>query len=206
MLQATLGVYAPAGQCSWTGNLKDAAGDVIDTLFGGGTFANAGTNTAEFNFSGPKIALSGKNGPYVLTDLQLTCGGNTVSRNLQSSISGFTASQFHNVPPGLTISTDSPAQTLRSGSAVYSTVSVAAVGTFEGDAALTVSGLPGGVSAVFQLPAIPVPGGSPLTITAGPSTPAGTYSITITATSGPIVATATVNLTVATSGASPPSR
>ncbi len=69
---------------------------------------------------------------------------------------------------------------------------------FNWPVALTVSGVPSGVTPTFSVPNIPAPGAgsSVLQFASGISAAAGTYTVTITATGGNITKTATVTLTV----------
>ena len=73
-------------------------------------------------------------------------------------------------------------------------------GSFTSSIALSVSGLPSGVSAAFSPASITTPssGNSTLTFTSSSSTTPGTYTLTITATGGGITQTATVLLTITT--------
>jgi hypothetical protein len=196
ILRVMVGVYSPAGSCSWIGALTDPTGALIDRYYGSASFATTGNNTAEFDFSGAKIAQSGMNGPYTLTELSLTCGSNTVSSGLQLTTQAFSAAQFHLVLAGISLSVDAPAQTIISGGLRDSTVSVASTGAFQGAANLSISGLPSGITATFDLPAIPVPGGSPLEIVVGSSAVPGIYPLTVTATSGSLSGSTPISLTV----------
>jgi subtilase family serine protease len=78
------------------------------------------------------------------------------------------------------------------------TVGTTTSGSFTGSIALSVSGLPSGVSAAFSPATItnPSSGNSILTFASSPSTTPGTYALTITATGGGITQTASVSLTM----------
>jgi subtilisin family serine protease len=83
------------------------------------------------------------------------------------------------------------------GTATYG-VSVAGVRGFQGDVTLTLSGLSGSQASWTFAPAV-VPGGSgnsTLSVTTAASIPPGTYPLTITATGGSLVRTATASLVV----------
>jgi len=75
-------------------------------------------------------------------------------------------------------------------------VSVSPSGGFNGSVILSASGLPSGASASFSPSAIAGSGSSNLSISTSSGTPAGTYPVTITATSGSLVHTAQVTLFV----------
>jgi hypothetical protein len=80
-------------------------------------------------------------------------------------------------------------------------------GGFTGQIALSVASLPSGATSVFSPPALNVSDSSSqsslLTVTAGNNSPPGTYTLTITAASGSVQHTASVYLTVYSTGANP---
>ncbi len=61
---------------------------------------------------------------------------------------------------------------------------------------LSVTGLPAGVSPSFSVDPVGTPGLSVLTLNIGPAAPTGTHEVTITGTSGAIVRSAVVDLTI----------
>ena len=82
------------------------------------------------------------------------------------------------------------------------TVTVTAQGGFSGSVALSISGLPTqtGNTGVFAPTSVSGSGTSTLTITVGSTTPAGTYNLTITGSSGGANRTAALTLIVPSSG------
>jgi len=76
------------------------------------------------------------------------------------------------------------------------TVNVTALSGFTGTVALTVSGLPAGATGTFTPQTVTGSGASALAVSTGVTTPAGTYSLTIRGTSGPLSHTANVTLVV----------
>ncbi len=84
------------------------------------------------------------------------------------------------------------------GASVATTITMAVSGGFNGSVSLSASGLPAGATADFNPASIAAPGSgsSTLTLTAGPQTPAGTYNVTITGTSGGTIHTSTISFTV----------
>jgi serine protease AprX len=76
------------------------------------------------------------------------------------------------------------------------TVGVSVVGGSVGNVSLTVAGLPAGTTAVFSPNPVASPGSSALTVKTTSSTRRGTYTLQITGTSGSLVHTITVILTV----------
>lgn len=87
-------------------------------------------------------------------------------------------------------------RSVTAGGTVAYAVSVAAIGGFTGNVSLTASGLPSGATASFSPASLTGSGSATLSIATSISTPAGTYPVTITATSGSLQHTATVSLTV----------
>jgi hypothetical protein len=82
------------------------------------------------------------------------------------------------------------------GSSATSTVSTAVTAGSAQSVALTASGLPTGASASFNPTSVTAGGSSTLTLATGSSTPAGTYSVTVTGTGASATHTATYTLTV----------
>ena len=75
-------------------------------------------------------------------------------------------------------------------------VSVSASGTGVGLVDLSVSDLPPGASAIFAPPSTSVPGESTLTVVPALSTPSGSYTFTVTGSSGGVTRSTTAVLTV----------
>ncbi len=77
-------------------------------------------------------------------------------------------------------------------------ISTTVTGGFTAAVALTASGVPTGATAAFSPPSIAAPGSgsATLTLTAGASTPIGTYSVTVTGTGGSKTHTATISFMV----------
>jgi hypothetical protein len=76
------------------------------------------------------------------------------------------------------------------------TITLAAVGTYAGPVYLSAEGLPSNATAAFAPPAVTAPGAAELVVATTLATPPGTYTITITGTSGPYTHSATVTLVV----------
>ena len=101
--------------------------------------------------------------------------------------------------PDFNISGTTTATVAAGGTAAYS-VSVAALNGFTGTVTLSVSGLPSGATASFNPASINSSGSSTLQVATTASTPTGTYSLTITGTSGSDVHSYTAQLTVSPAG------
>jgi subtilisin family serine protease len=87
-------------------------------------------------------------------------------------------------------------QTIHRDSSGIFTVSVAALGGFTGTVSLHVAGLPSRTSASFNMSSITTSGTSVLTVRVGEHAARGTYTLTITGTSGSLSHSVTVSLTI----------
>jgi cellulose 1,4-beta-cellobiosidase len=96
--------------------------------------------------------------------------------------------------PGFTVS--ATGTTVMQGTAATSSVTVGTFNGFDSAVALTISGLPAGVTASFSPTSVTGSGGSTLTFTAAATATVGAATVTITGTSGSTVETATMTLTV----------
>ena len=83
----------------------------------------------------------------------------------------------------------------RGGTALYN-IGITETNDFIDPVALSIAGLPAGVTASFSPPAPVPPANVVLSLTASGSAPTGTYSLTVSGTSGALVRTAPITLTV----------
>jgi subtilase family serine protease len=98
--------------------------------------------------------------------------------------------------PDFALSATPASQTVTAGTSAGYTVSATSMGGFSSTINLSLSGLPSGATASFSPQSISGSGNSALTIATSSSTPAGSYTLTITGQSGGLVHTATVTLNV----------
>src|SRR5439155_756763 len=98
------------------------------------------------------------------------------------------------LPSSFTIAASPSSQTVLQGGSTSYGVTINPTGGFTGQVTLSVSGLPGGGSGSFS--PNPATGSSTLSVTTGASTPAGSYTLTITGVSGALTQTTTVALVV----------
>ncbi|MGA2653588.1 MAG: glycoside hydrolase family 6 protein [Terracidiphilus sp.] len=96
--------------------------------------------------------------------------------------------------PGFSLS--ATGASVEQGTTATSGVSVSAINGFDSAVALTVTGLPAGVTATFSPASVTGSAGSTLTFTASATAVPGTYPLTVTGTSGSTTETATLSLTV----------
>ena len=95
-----------------------------------------------------------------------------------------------------TFSLSATSVSILQGSSGSSTVTSTVADGFDSAVALTVSGLPTGVTGTFNPTSITGSGSSTLSLTVASTTTAGTYTITVTGTSSTITKTTTFTLTV----------
>lgn len=109
----------------------------------------------------------------------------------------FVTTQVSTTPDFTVSTTPSSVTVLPGGTAAY-TSTVTALNGFSGITTLSVSGLPSGATATFSPTSITGSGTSALSVVTTSSTPVGSYTLTITGTSGSLVHTSTVTLIVGT--------
>jgi YVTN family beta-propeller protein len=114
--------------------------------------------------------------------------------NTETVIDGFTGTPA----PDFILSAVPTSLTVKLGRSASSTISVTAVGGFSSDVGLSVSGLPSGVTAVFNPESLSAPGAgtSTLTFSASTTAPGGTSTVTVTAGGGGITHSVNIALTV----------
>jgi hypothetical protein len=102
--------------------------------------------------------------------------------------------------PYFLISSSAQSMTIARGGSGTSTITSTLSGNFNSTVALSATGLPSGATASFSPTSFGAPGGgsSTLTITAGFSTPPGTYNMTVTGSGGGQTHSTQINLTVST--------
>jgi thermitase len=106
--------------------------------------------------------------------------------------------------PDFGISAPASAVTAQQGTQATFNLSIAGQNGFNGQVALAVTGLPAGATATFAPTSVPASGSSALKVSVAGTTPAGSYTLTITGTSGSLVHTATAHLVVTAAPPPPP--
>src|SRR5712692_3586796 len=136
--------------------------------------------------------------------LTLAASSTAITGTSTVTITGASGSLSHTATLSLTVNAPAPAPnfslsaspyTLTQGSNGTSTITVTPQNGFTGSVALSVSGLPSGVTASSFNPASTA-STSVLTLTASSTAATGTFPVTITGTSGSLSHTATLSLTV----------
>ncbi|MBZ5504083.1 MAG: hypothetical protein LAO78_01230 [Acidobacteriia bacterium] len=105
--------------------------------------------------------------------------------------------------PDFSVTASPASQTVTAGAGTSYTATATASGGFTGTVSFSVSGLPAGASASFSPASVAGSGSSTLSVTTSITTPAGTYTLTITGTSGALVHSSTVKLVVNPVGGTP---
>ena len=150
---------------------------------------------ATATFSPPSISGAGT------TTLSITTTPTTTTGTFALTITAVSGSLTHTVnvsltvtqQPDFTLSASPSTQTVRRNSTATYTLSIAPSGGFNGIVTLGVSISPSGPTAVLTPPSLSA-GSSLLTVKSGTKT--GTFTLVVTATSGPTTHTSTVSLTV----------
>jgi uncharacterized protein (TIGR03437 family) len=131
-------------------------------------------------------------------ELGLTLSDPAIMRSVAATLTG----DFNGGTPwlgseaGFSLSVSAPALTVSAGNSKTSTVTAAGFGGFSSAVALTVSGLPAGVTASFTPASITGSGTATLQLSATALAAAGTYTITFTGTAGGLTETASLGLTI----------
>src|SRR5437773_69314 len=105
--------------------------------------------------------------------------------------------------PNFSITSSTPTLTISQGASGTSTITTAISGPFNSTVSLSASGLPAGTTTAFNPATIAAPGAgwSTLTVSVGPTTPLGTYNVTVSGAGGGQTHSTTINLTVTSTGA-----
>jgi pseudomonalisin len=99
-------------------------------------------------------------------------------------------------PPTLTVSAQSRFITVLLGTSSTFNVTVATGGSFTGNIALNVTGLPEGVTASLSQTQLPAAGSVTLTFAAGTNAPTGSYQVTVQARGDGVIATQQLSLAI----------
>ena len=184
---------APGASTSYTVTVTPTGG-----FTGTVTFSATGLPAgASASFNPPSVGGSGTSTMTVTTSSTTPTGTSTLT------ITGTSGTLVHTTTVTLVVSNPgadfaisaSPASqtVVRRGSTSY-TVTATPTGGFTGTITFSVSGLPGGATASFNPPSVNTSGGSTMTVTAGNQR--GTFTLTITGTSGALQHSTSVTLIV----------
>jgi hypothetical protein len=164
------------------------------------------TGQVTFSVSGLPVGASGSFAPNAATTsstLSITTSTSTPAGSYTLTITGMSGTLTHtvtvafvvNAPIDFTLSASPSSQAVVQGGSTTYSVSISPTGGFNGQVALSVSGLPVGAGGSFA--PNPATTSSTLSVTTSTSSPSGGYTLTITGVSGTLTHTTTVSLTVA---------
>jgi hypothetical protein len=120
----------------------------------------------------------------------------TITGTDGASLTHTTGVTLVNGPSDFTISATPASQTVSAGSSASYTVNIAGSAGFSGTVHLGVSGLPKKINATFNPSSVVGSGPSTLKVSPNPQAPHGTFTLTITGSSGATSHSTTVGLTV----------
>ncbi|PYU88411.1 MAG: hypothetical protein DMG26_08460 [Acidobacteria bacterium] len=175
------------------------------------TALNGFTGTVTFSASGlPSGANASFNPPSVTgsgsSTMNVTTSSTTPTGTYTLTITGTSGSLVHTATVTLvvtaatggdfSISASPPSQTVTRGASTTYTVTVTPSGGFTGTVTFSVSGLPRHATGSFSPPSVTGSGSSTLTVSTAKSTARGTFTLTLTGTSGSLTHSAAVTLTV----------
>jgi len=176
-------------------------------LVEGNYFQNVPTPTSLSEGGDPLGSIVERNNLYVSSGTPVT-GGTVTEPNTFYS---YTLDPTANVPtivtngagpgkintnptPDFSIAASPGSQTVIAGSSASYTTNVTALNSFTGTVTFSVSGLPSNATGSFNPTSVAGSGNTTLLVSTSSATPAGTYPLTITGTSGSLVHSATVTL------------
>ncbi|MBI1850852.1 MAG: proprotein convertase P-domain-containing protein [Planctomycetes bacterium] len=192
---------------AWVNNL-DLEVTVNGTLFRGNVFSGANSITGGVadtrNNTEAVFLAAGTSGSFSITVRATGISGDGVPGNGDTTDQDFALFVYNGSTaaptPDFTISASPASQTVTQGNSTSYTTTVTSVNGFSSATSLSVSGVPAGSSASFSPASVtPAAGGSAastLSVTTTTSTTPGTYTLTITGTSGALVHSTTVSLVV----------
>jgi galactose oxidase-like protein/PKD domain-containing protein len=173
----------PGGSVAFSGSGSDSDGTIASYAW---TFT--GGSPAASSLASPSVTYSTP-GSYQAV-LQVTDNGGLASATVARTI---TVADFG-------VSATPSSTTVAQGVNAGYTATVTGGPGFTGTVGFNVTGLPAGASASFNPTTVTGSGSTALTVSTSNSTPAGTYTLTIRGTSGPVSHTTTVTLVVTVVG------
>jgi hypothetical protein len=168
---------------------------------------NGFTGQVNLSVSGLPAGAGGTFSPNPVTGsstLTVTTGASTPANSYSLTITGASGTLSHAVSvsmtvtaqsgPDFTLTSQTPTKTMQQANTSSYSFAITPMNGFTGQVNLSVSGLPTGAAGTFS--PNPAASASTLTVTTGPSTSAGSYSLKITGVSGTLTHSTTVSLNV----------
>ena len=138
--------------------------------------------------------------PGIGFDLWLNHNAGSQNTNADFGFTSYSATDGTSGSPSFSLSASPATQTVAAGSSAVYTVTVTPSGGFTGAVNLSATGQPSGATVSFNPTSVTTSGTSTLTVIPSSSTPANSYPLTISGTSGALTQTASATLGVTTSG------
>jgi len=164
------------------------------------SFAVSGLpGNAAVSFAPPTVTTAG------MTTMTVTTGGSTPAGTYPLRLTATSGAITHTTsvslivqppPPDFTISATPSSRTVSQSSTTSYTATISPLQGFKGTVVLTAGTLPAGVTATLGPPTIPGTGSSNVSVRTSASTPRGTYTLTVTGTSGTITHSTTMTMIV----------
>ncbi|MCC6365505.1 MAG: hypothetical protein IT165_18480 [Bryobacterales bacterium] len=149
VLRAQVGIYTAGGNCSWSGGIEDQSGNSIDFTSGSSTLP-AGVNYLILNFNGMKISRSGKNGPYVVSKVGVQCGQRFLTSPTLVTSPAYSANQFVAGAADYSVSVTPGTLSISAPGGGVASVAVNTTGLFQPHVYLSATGVPSGVTLLFD--------------------------------------------------------
>lgn len=190
-----LGVSTPPSITTQPANQTVTAGQTA-------TFSVVAAGTAPLSYQWQKngTAISGATSASYTTPATTTSDTGAlyavVVSNSAGNMTSNAATLTVNAPLGFSISSQPASQTLAAGSSVSYTLTVTSQAGFNGTVSFSAAGLPSGATATFNPPSLNGSGSSTVIVSTDPSAPAGSYTVSMTGTSGSLTNSVLVNLTI----------
>ena len=202
-LAAMVQVSAAAGDIPPSGTITSPGSNVTITAGQAVNYSGAGSDSdgtiSAYSWSFPGGSPSSSNLANPGNVIYSTPGTYTTTFTVTDNV-GVTdpnpPTRIITVQPDFALSAIPASRTIVQGGSTSYTATVTGSTGFSGTVSLSVGGLPAGATAFFSPASISSSGSSSLSVSTSTSTPPGSYPLTVTATSGALVHTASVTLTI----------
>ena len=173
----------------------------LDGFTGDVGLSLTGLSASQASWSFAPATIAGGSGSSQLT---LTTAATLAPGSYPLTITGTSGALVHTssvtlvvaVPQDFGLSVAPSSRSVKRGKSTSYTVNLSSQGGFGGTVTLSVSGLPSGVTATFSPGSVVAPGTSTMTVKTSGKTPRGTFTLTVTGTSGTTIHHATASLVV----------
>lgn len=187
------GVSSESIHCWVRADLVDATGALIETVKKR-AWIRKGRTWVAFSFSGPKIARSGKDGPYTIQKVAASCGGEIHLVQSMLRTKPYRYTDFAIVDADFRI--DLSGVSVTSGGPRFAWVAIHGIGGYEGHVDVSVLSASPGVKASIPHSRTLIDSTATVRVEAEPSTLPGVYAMLLSATDGKITRTETIPITV----------